>query len=270
MIDIIILAIVVGAALVGYLVGALRAIIVLGALVVTYLATRALMPGLVERLEGTVGDSPLVTVVLYAIVGLAVFVSASIAGRILNRRLGHTKRGDVRPWNRQLGALVGLVGGVVLGLIVLLGLDAYAAMLPQDAEGRLAHAVRGSRLRRAVAPHNPLRRYLVTDALQTLALARQDPRVLEDLREDPHIRNLMDHPKVQSAVQDEELRRAIESKDVRALMENENLREVYEDEELRDQIFSQETREALRRVRQRAAAREEDPPAEAPANQREP
>jgi membrane protein required for colicin V production len=265
MVDILIVALVVATTLVGYLRGVLRAVLWLAAIVVAHLATRALMPGLARLMGPALSTSPVAMAGAYIVVGLVVFCSVMAAGQILNRRLGHTERGDVRPWNRRLGAVAGLAAGLVLALVVLLGLDTFAAMTAPEAGG-FAGAVHRSRLRRAVSDHNPLRDYLLPEALEVLARARRDPQVLDDLREEPHIQELLQHPDVRAVIEDEELREAVENRNLEVLSESEKLRKLYANKELRARLFSEETREALQRVREKAEERNPEPEAAAGAD----
>jgi hypothetical protein len=244
------------------LLGVLRAVIWLAAACVAFLASRALMPGVIRLLGGVVGESGIATGALQIVLGMMVFVCALAAGRIVHRRLGRTERGELRPWNRQIGGLVGFIAGIGLGLIVLLGLDTYSAMGTGEVEGRFAGAVRRSRLRRMVRPYNPLRDYLLPDALTVLVMARDDPQVLEDLQEEPHIQDLLNDPKVEAVLQDEELMEAVKNHHLKVLVESDKVRTLLKDEDLRARLFSQETRETLNRVEEKARERQADEPDE--------
>jgi uncharacterized membrane protein required for colicin V production len=248
MIDIILVVVVFFLGVRGYLRGAVLSLLGLAALVVAVIASAPLGPivgrSLAAQSHLSLGSSYLLGRIL---AGVAIYIPAIVLAHIVDRRVGRDEEGELRSWNRSLGVLGGLLSGVVIALLLLFVLDVAVKVLPAG-EGWLMEASRTSLLRRAVSPHNPADRFLVTDLLKVLRVAQDDPDVLRQLRQTEAFRRLLAHPDVQPLLEDEGLARAVRDQQLERILENENLRRVLADRELRRMIFSPEMRQAIRDV----------------------
>ncbi|MFO8008715.1 MAG: CvpA family protein, partial [Candidatus Brocadiia bacterium] len=141
--------------------------------------------------------------------GVLIFASLRVSAWAINRKFGKTRLGVTHRWNRNLGALVGALSGFVTVLIILFVADSIVKAFPEQ-EGRLVGMARASGLRRMVTDVNPADRFLLTDVLRLLRIARQDPEVTRKLRQRPEIREILEHPDFRRVAQNEELVQAME------------------------------------------------------------
>jgi uncharacterized membrane protein required for colicin V production len=251
MVDLAALLIIVLSAIRGFLRGALLSFLALVALVAAFLASGPLGP-IVARLmldrEGwTVGTAGLVG---RLVAGACIYALLLVGAHLVARKVGRTREGRLRPWNRNLGLLGGLLSGAILVLILVFLVDLGLKVSP-NASGVMVRSARRSVLRRMVSPINPADRFAVTDALRVLRAAQQDPQVLKRLRQDPAVREVLEHPDMKPLLQDRELADAIRAYNVEAVFSNDNVRRAMGNPELRRQITSPRVRAALQRAMQR-------------------
>ena len=228
----------------GYLRGALRDVLGLAALLVAYLASepfgRTLGVWIAGHWQTAAGRAYILARVG---AGLAIYVSLKISAAVANRRFGQDETGVTRPWNRNLGAVLGLVYGLVLVLIVVFLAD---SMHKAGIQGGFVDSVSKSWIDQRLSPYNPADRFLLTDVLTLLQKARQDPDVLQRLRQDPTVQAIMDKDDVRAVLDDQDLAEAIRNGDVRQVLENEHLKRLLQDKELMRQVLSPEVRKAIR------------------------
>ncbi len=246
MIDLFIVVVLGFSVLWGYLRGALYDLLGLGALVVAYVGSapfgRSLGALLGRQWDMSPGSAYVGGRVL---AGFLIYVSLKVCATVANRKFGRTKSGVTRRWNRNLGALGGLLFGLLTCLILLFLMDAVYKALPESSNP-LLRAVGRSGFRGAVADHNPADKYLVTDALKLVRKAREDPEALERLAEDERIQQLLNDPAVRAAAEDSELAEAVENRQLDRMLRNESLQKVLSDEELLRKLLSPEVRAAVR------------------------
>lgn len=243
----------------GYLRGFLYDLLGLVALIVAFVGSAPFG----ENLGGALARNSAMSagtayVVVRVVAGVLIYVSLKISAVVANRKFGKTERGVTRRWNRNLGALGGLLSGLVTVLIVLFLADAVVKAFPESTNA-LVRVAEGSRFRRMVSSFNPADRFLLTDALRLIQAARDDPEVRRRLREDPHIQRILQNETLQRALRDEDLQRAIESDDYGQVLRNENLRAVLSDRELVEELLSEETQRAMRSAIEGAPEEEEQP-----------
>jgi len=243
MIDVLVLVILAAFVFWGFERGVLNAVMTLAAIVVAAIISAQLAPGLARHLVG-------VEVALrypVARVGslLVAWMSLRVSGGVIARRYGRTERGEVRLWNRRIGALAGLVSGLTVALTLLFALDTFVQVAP-DAEGRVAKWAQASFLRRTARPFNPLNK-LHMDVLVPLALkAQKDPTVIEKLAENEAVKRILEHPAIQAVLADKELMAAVHEGRVEDIIRNENVRVVLADKDLRRMLGSDELRQAIK------------------------
>ncbi len=156
--DITCAAIVVLCVLVGYMKGIVRAILLVGCVTAAYYLSKTLaapIGGFIHRWTGLAVDVSLIAG--QGLGGLAVYAVCSLVSDFLARPIERDEHGFVRAWNRQLGALVGLVTGVALIFAGLCVADALVKSMPSR-KSYLFRTMRSSRLRRYVSKVNPLRK----------------------------------------------------------------------------------------------------------------
>ncbi len=196
---------------------------------------------------------------------MLIFASLRVSAWAVNRKFGKTKLGVTHRWNRNLGAVVGALSGLVTVLVILFVADSVVKAFPER-EGRLLGLARSSGLRRMVTDMNPADRFLLTDVLRLLRAARRDPEVTRKLRQRPEIRELLEDPDFRRVAQDEELVRAMDQQDFGRVLRDDDFQRLLANEELIGRLFSREVRTAVREVVEEAKASEEEPES-APAEQ---
>ncbi len=230
----------------GYLRGFLYDLLGLVALVVAYVGSAPFgesLGGALARNTGLTGGTAYVVARVGA--GLLIYISLKISATLANRKFGQTEMGVTRRWNRNLGALGGLLGGLVVVLILLLVADTAVKAFPES-ENAFVRVAERSRLREMVSRFNPAEQFLLTDTLRLMHVAREDPEVAERLREDAHIQAILQHETLQRLLEDEDLEAAIRRGDYGRVLRHEGMRELLRDRELMELLLSEETQRAMR------------------------
>jgi len=238
LIDVIAICVVLGFTLAGFLSGILRTSLWVVALLVAYFASvRVTAP--FAHLAGAVASLPAGTAHVLGRVaaGIAIYVSLVVFARIADRKVGRFNSGVLKRWNRNGGALAGLVFGTLLVFCGLCVADALLKASPES-EAFFARKARASRLRALVSPINPADRFLITDFLRLLSAVKQDPVLLEKLKEQEEYRVFLENPKVKAVLEDEQLMEAIRAGNWSEVLAHERTRALLKDEELRKTIFS--------------------------------
>ncbi len=255
MVDLIVIAIIGVCSLLGYRRGGLLPVLGLCALAAAYFGSALLGPSVSEVIAAHTRWPTLAVYLCGRIVAAGfIYVMLMVLAVILERRLGRTEGGRLQKWNRSLGGLCGLVSGLLLAVIVLFLADVLAKVLPESPSAVVTSS-RRSVLRRFVSPFNPADTFLVTDALRVLRAAREDPSVLERLREHEQVQELFGRPELQAVRRDAELAQAIQDSDIGTILRNRPLQIVLANKELRARILSPEMRLALQDVIQESARR---------------
>lgn len=229
----------------GFIRGGLFHLLGIVALVLAFMVSP--LPGapigrlLASRTDWSAGASQLVGRIGVFIVTYAVLIAIAA---VADHRFRKIRNVGVQGANRALGGLFGLVWGLAVCLLLACLGDVWLKVYPNSA-GFVAGIVRNSRLRRAVSSSNPADRFLVTDTLRLLRVARQDPETMSRLRRHPQVISILDHPDMKRLLADEEFARALQDQDVNAVLKNENLGIVLSNSELRALVLSPETRAAL-------------------------
>jgi uncharacterized membrane protein required for colicin V production len=220
----------------GYLRGALHDVLGLAALAVAYLVSEPFGRTLGERLAQHPATSAASAYVIARVsAGLAIYISLKVSAAVANRLFGQDEAGVTRPWNRNLGALLGLAYGLALVLIVLFFADSLHKAGSQNA---FVQAASGSWLGRRVSTHNPADRFLLTDLLRLLRTAREDPVVLERLRQDPRVQALLDDPTLKAVLEDRDLVEALHAGQFGKVFSNPHLKALLADKQLLHRIVS--------------------------------
>lgn len=168
-------------------------------------------------------------------------------GTFVDYRFRKIKSLSLQGMNRGLGGLFGFIWGAVLCFLLLCLGDVWLKVYP-DTGGFLAESVRNSTLRKQITDINPADRFLVTDTLRLVRAAKQNPELLEQLREKPHVRRMIEHPDFQRLSEDAALQQAMQDRDYATVLKNENLQAVLKNDQLRGDLLSAEMRETIREV----------------------
>jgi len=244
----------------GYLRGALRNLLGLAALAIAYAASapfgRTLGAWTAGHWQLSAGSAYILARVG---AGLAIYVSLKISAAVANRRFGQDETGVTRRWNRDLGAVLGLVYGLVLLLIVVFLADSlHKAGMEGSFVGSVSNSWLGSRL----STYNPADKFMLTDVLKLLRDAREDPEVLQQLKQDPQVQTLLVRPGVRAVLDDQELADAIHQGDYGRVLNNPNLKDLLKDKDLMRQILSPDLRSAVKKVvKERRQERGQEQPA---------
>jgi len=183
MIDVFIVVVIVLSALWGYLRGFLYDLLGLAALIVAWVGSEPLAVPVGRIIAPHTSLSAGATYVVARLIGgVAIYASLKVVTTVVDRHWGKTKEGGARRWNRNLGAMAGLVSGVVTALLLLILADSFVKAYPER-EGVLIDAVRRSGLRQQVTTRNPADRYFVTDALRLIRAQREDPELARRMGE---------------------------------------------------------------------------------------
>ncbi len=248
MVDLVAIAIVMLCALVGYMRGGLVGVLSLIALVLAFVVSAPVGPAVAGIIASRTQWPVVATYLAGRMAAFAfVYMLLMVPTLILARKLGQTEWGEVRGWNRLLGGVSGLISGLLLAVVLLLLIDVVLKVMPEVTTGPAAWA-HASVLRKWASPHNPADRFLVTDVLRLLRAAREDPAVLDRLREQPYVQQLLEQPDFRAVREDEGLARAIQKRDIEAIIKDENLRRVLANSELRAQVLAPEMRLAIQQA----------------------
>ncbi len=248
MLDVLVIVIVLVFALLGFLRGILHGGLMIGALVLAYFASAALqtpLGGVVRSLH--LVPSGLAFPVGRAVGGLLVFVSLAFAAHLADKRIGRTRQGMVVSWNRNLGALVGMLFGAGLSFCILCSADAFYKAYP-DSEGWWTKRAGESQLRKLVTPINPADRWLLTDSLKLVRQVKEHPEKVGEVGENEVFQKLMDAPVIKAILDDEDLMDAFGRRDLKRIASDKKVRDLLSDPELRKLMFSEEMRAALKEI----------------------
>jgi len=265
MVDLLIILLLLLCVGIGFIRGVLRSALLFGALIVAYPASGAVTSPfvfLVERASSLSGTASYVWG--RAIATVVVYVSLVIAAGLIDRKFGRTKWGMPLRWNRNLGALVGVLVGLLAAFAILCGLDVYVKVLPER-EGRLIATARASRMRRLVSRINPADRYLLTDSLKLLKKLQENPELQHEIMAAPEVQKLIDQSGIRNLLQDKELENALRERNIERVLKDERLRNLLKNEDLRKTLFSQDLRQALRQAIEDAEKKAQKDPTKYPA-----
>ena len=132
MLDVIVIIIVVTFMIVGYLRGILHEVLTVAALGVAYVASARLQGPMGELLLKFSGMAPAFAYTVGRVMGgVLIYISLSLAVRLADKRIGRTTAGHLVAWNRNLGALGGLLFGAFMGFCALSFADVMYKMDPQ-------------------------------------------------------------------------------------------------------------------------------------------
>jgi uncharacterized membrane protein required for colicin V production len=230
----------------GYLRGALRNVLGLAAFTIAYFASAPFGNSLGAWMAGHWQLSAGSGYILGRCgAGLAIYVSLQISARLANRRFGQDETGVTRAWNRNLGALMGLAYGLALVLVVVFLAD---SLHKAGVRSGFVQGVSGSWLDRQVSAYNPADRFMLTDTLKLLRDARDDPRALERLRQQPQVQALLDRPDVRAVLEDKGLAEAIQEGNYSRVLSNPRLGALLKDREFMRQVFSPQLRQAVQQA----------------------
>ncbi len=225
--DLVLVAVLALASILGAATGALRQLVQLGAVVLAWIVARSLgadvargiartMPDFVSRAAGP------------AILFLGTFAAASLVGVLLLRASGMS-RAVRTPVDRALGALVGGAKGALAAWVLLSAL----ALAGRSTPTRLARWARGSDLAALAARHNLLV-HLDPSAARALERALEAARRAQRagaLPRDAESRRLLTDPRVRAlgdegpAANEAEAARLMDDPEIRALVERLTARE---------------------------------------------
>ncbi len=253
-VDIILLLILAACVVWGFMRGGIEDILGLGALVVAFVASAPLGQPLGSVLGSNFGWSPGVSYLVARIVaGFCIYIPLLILASYIDRRLGRSEQGIPHPWNRVLGFVWGLGSGLVLFFLLLFSMDVALKVFP-DASGWIVRQARQSRLRQWASSINPADRYLVTDVLKFYRVRRQDPTVVQRLREEPEVQKLLENPAFKRLLDDKAVAEAVRQRNLGAVLTNENFRLVLQDRDLRAQILSPAMHQAFERAMEKPSS----------------
>ena len=273
MVDFLAIAVVLAFTLRGYLRGILYEMLSVCALVAAYYAGVVPAPhvaGVVLRLREMPPGVAYVIGRVFA--SVLVFCSLIVAVRLTDKRVGRSRHGEVVPWNRNLGALAGLLFGAALAFWVLCLVDVAYKVLP-GSDNVLVRAAEASHFRAWVSPNNPADRFLITDSLKFVRILHERPDAMDELKERPEIRELLNEPAIRDVLNDEELMADIKAlsetgapKLLMRIVAHEKIRKLLTDSSLRKTLLSRQVRSAVTEVVKEAEGAEPlDVPSEAPS-----
>ena len=188
--DAAVLALLLVAAALGALAGALRQVLLAAGAAAGWGAVRLWGPAGGRLLERFLSP-PLARAAAAAAIFAAVFSAVALAGRLVRRRAtGAGGRAD-----RAAGALLGGGEAALAAWVALAVLDVAGPSLPRGLQSQLA----ASDLAALVREHDPLGRFRrpAEQALQTLLQLGQDPRAAARLAADPELAGLLSDRRVQ-------------------------------------------------------------------------
>jgi uncharacterized membrane protein required for colicin V production len=239
--DIVLLVVIAAFTLVGFLTGILRQILRFGCVVLSFI-----LSGPVSKLFSNYVESEHIgpfSSSLFVRLGawLGLYVLLRIAAFYVNRAVGTDKQGVLRPINRRLGGLLGLLEGVALALVVLWALQIWVtdkqALLFPGLHGNAAEEVvvswsRSSVGWRLASRYNPLIDYDVVGKINVLVAAVRTPEIFSSVTQDANVKALLNHPKVRAVKHDDSLTEALADRDYVAILRNPNFRAMMSDPEV--------------------------------------
>lgn len=223
LLDLLALALLAGAAVLGAASGALRQVVQLGAAVLAWLAARHLGPAVAAGFARSV-PPPLARAGASAVLFLGIFALATLVGAVALRATGLARivRG---PADRGTGALLGGAKGALVLWVLLSAALLAGRAVPGPAP--LVRALATSDLAALAREHNLLLR-IDPEGVRALERALRAAREAEragELARDPEARRLLEDPRVRPLVDGDraadpgELERALEDPDVARLVE---------------------------------------------------
>jgi len=242
--------------IIGFVRGILLSVLSIVSIVAAWFISKPLSVPVAERMLERWPDmsAGLAETIARLLVGGFVLLSLLIASGLIDKFVGRGKQGERLAWNRNLGAVAGLVFGGVLAFVLLSVADsAYKAA--GTSEGFVARQMEDSYARDFVSEHNPADRLQITDVLKFVRYAQEHPDMVEELRRSPEWQEIAQDPKVQSVLQDRELMEDIAEasaeRDVsrlREISQGEKLQAVLNDPELRRKLLSPALRERIAQI----------------------
>jgi hypothetical protein len=185
---------------------------------------------------------------------------------LLTDKVTPSKRGIFYWSDKLLGALLGLVKGVITGY-VLFGVILYADRLGY--ENRFARSVEASYAGALFASQfDPfLQQFVeyklavkVSDMREIARLVHEDPRRFETFANHNELTSLSRDPKIQELARDPQIREAWEKRDLKALLLDKRVQALLADETMRERVAAVN----WAKVRDAVTAGQASPPREAP------
>lgn len=155
------------------------------------------------------------------VAALVIYVVVMIIGRWVNRKIGRRRfddnKSEMARWNRQLGALLGILKGAVLCWLILCFFVAFSRVAPGTVS-----AIEESRAVKSTEVFNPFEYWMppgMDEALVALWNLKQHPGAYEDVMEEESIARVLDNWRVNElldgekgtlldALRDEEFRKS--------------------------------------------------------------
>ncbi len=254
MVDLAVLALLLGLTVAGIYQGLVPQLFRIGALLLIWLLVKPLGMFFSVLLR-PFGFPGLTGFYLGALIGgVILFGALSLLGRYLSDRFINTRTSRMEM-HSKLGGYLGFITGVLVVTLVLFVLGA----LPEgylEKKPRFAEQVHGSWGVWLANSINPFPRLTVFDSLSAYQRLLKDPDAVERLKEQPPFQKLRQHPAVREALADPKIARKLEELDYRFLLAEPKVARLLKDSEVRRLLIDLDPREALE------APPEPEPPAE--------
>jgi uncharacterized membrane protein required for colicin V production len=195
--------------------------------------------------------------VLYAVCCVVAWVVLFLVSRLILRRiakgLGSDEEGDVKPWNKKLGALFGILEAAALCWLVVGILDAVPEDIRAERFTGLHNQLEGSFFTNwVVRPTNPATRLELQPMIDDLAVVADEPQALRGIERHEKLQALFRNEKLQAVLADEKLLTEWQKGRYARFFADRKVREALEDPELRDLIRELPVQEILHEAAERA------------------
>ncbi|MEW6357515.1 MAG: CvpA family protein [Planctomycetota bacterium] len=221
-------------AITGYWAGVIRQVLLIACLIGSFALSQGAV-GPVNRLIASRSTlSPSAAYVLSGFVAwLVVYAVLRLIAFYIDRVIGKDRLGQVRSWNKKLGAVLGAVKGLILVSIILCGLDVALGVAVQEGKAGALHQMYQSSYSGALMSKiNPLAKWRVADRVHTLIEVARNPAMLKGMENEAHIRKIIDHPKVRAVTQNPQLELAVRKRDFLAIWLNKDVQALLSDPEI--------------------------------------
>ncbi|NOZ22950.1 MAG: CvpA family protein [Planctomycetes bacterium] len=218
----------------GYWAGVIRQVLLLACLIGSFALSREAVGPINRLIAPHTALSPSASYVLSGFLAwLAIYVILRLIAFYIDRVIGKDRIGQVRPWNKKLGAALGAVKGLILVSIILCGLDVALGVAVQEGKaGTLYRMYQSSYSGALMSKINPLAKWRVADRVHTLIEVARNPAVLKGMENEAYIRKIINHPKVRAVTQNPQLDLAVKKRDFLAIWFNKDVQALLSDPEI--------------------------------------
>ena len=233
----------------GYFAGIVRQILYIVCLIGAFILARPATPYVGAFLASQTQMSPATCYVCSCFLAwLVVYIILRLVAHSINRAIGKDRVGQVRPWNKKLGALLGGAKGLVLVFVILCFLDvAFGVAKSRGMGGQLEKMYARSYSAAIAARISPFTRWRMEDRIDTLIEAARNPQSLKGIENEAEVRRILSHPKVLAVARSRKLDAAWKKRDIAAIMANKDFRALISDPKIASMLLDASLFDALER-----------------------